>query len=262
MIDGLSDWLRSVKESLGNVYDEARKVGSNFVEWCVDAPVVVSVLVGSTALLFGWLYLVSHSSNPKPWVRGAGVFLQLVGFVLAAYGLERTLEKFGRTPSTSRIPSWLRGFKKVFNTSPTWLEPEDLVYSMNLSDERSAEVERGIHPPQTMPERIRKLEQKLQDVERDLKALRGDLFEKIGGLEEEVEDKVEAVEEEVQEMREKIKEVNVGESALWLEWWGVSLFVYGVPLASFPSLFLPAYRVLAVPFVAGGLLGSLHWLAD
>lgn len=87
MIDGLSDWLRSVKESLGDVYDEARKVGSNFVEWCVDAPVVVSVLVGSTALLFGWLYLVSHSSNPKPWVRGAGVFLQLVGFVLAAYGL-------------------------------------------------------------------------------------------------------------------------------------------------------------------------------
>ena len=53
MIDGLSDWLRSVKESLGNVYDEARKVGSNFVEWCVDAPVVVSVLVGSTGALLG-----------------------------------------------------------------------------------------------------------------------------------------------------------------------------------------------------------------
>jgi hypothetical protein len=113
-----------------------------------------------------------------------------------------------------------------------------------------------------MPERIRKLEQKLQDVERDLKALRGDLFEKIGGLEEEVKDKVEAVEEEVQEMREKVKEVNVGEGALWLEWCGVSFFVYGVPLASFPSLFLPAYRVLIVPVVAGGLLWMLHSTVD
>jgi hypothetical protein len=47
-----------------------------------------------------------------------------------------------------------------------------------------------------------------------------------------------------------------------LEWSGVSFFVYGVPLASFPSSFLPAYRILIIPVVAGTLLGSLHWYAD
>jgi len=47
MIDGLRDWFQGVPESLWGVYDEAREVGSNFVEWCSDAPVIVSVLVGS-----------------------------------------------------------------------------------------------------------------------------------------------------------------------------------------------------------------------
>ena len=260
MIDGLSDWLRSVKESLGNVYDEARKVGSNFVEWCVDAPVVVSVLVGSTALLFGWLYLVSYSSNPRPWVRGTGVALQLVGFILAAYGLERTLEKFGQRPSTSRILPWLRDFWEVFET--------DRVVSVSATGTISpsvtakATVEQPEPEDPTLEERVEQLEEQLNSVRDDLTEVRRHVDGEVERLESKIEEEVEAVEEDVEEMREKVKEVNVGEGALWLEWCGVSFFVYGVPLASFPSFFLPAYRILAVPVVAGTLLYSLHWYAD
>jgi hypothetical protein len=106
------------------------------------------------------------------------------------------------------------------------------------------------------------LEQAVGDLRDEVRAKRRHVDGEVERLEDKIEEEVEAVEQDVEEMREKVKEVNVGEGALWLEWCGVSLFVYGVPLASFPSLFLSAYRVLAVPVVAGGLLGSLHLFAD
>lgn len=262
MLERLEEWFRGVRDSLSDWYGEVKKMGSNFVGWCRDAPVVVIVLLGSIGLLPAWLFVVGYFPKPKPVVRGTGVFLQLFGFVLAAYGLERTLEKFGQTPSTSRIWSWIKGFRRIFNIPPRWEDRGDVQATIDFSDEASAEVERGIHPPQTTPERIRKLEQKLQDVKNDLKALRGDVFEKVGQLEDKVDEEVEAVEQEVQAVREKVKEANVGEGALWIEWGAVFSFIYGVPLASFPSSFLPPHRVLIIPVVAGMLLGSLHWCAD
>lgn len=262
MLDRLGNWFRRVTDSLSDGYREAKKIGSNFWEWLCDAPVIVKAASRITVGLLGCLYLVGYLPNPKAVVRGTGVFLQLVGFVLAAYGLERTLEEFGQTPSTSRIWSWVKGFRRIFNTPPRWEDRGDVRATIDFSDEASAEVERGIHPPQTTPERIRRLEQKLQDVKDALNALRGDVFEKLGQLEDKIDEEVEAVEQEVQAVREKVKEANVGEGALWIEWGAVFSFVYGVPLASFPSSFLPAYRVLIIPVVAGMLLGSLHWYAD
>jgi hypothetical protein len=63
-------------------------------------------------------------------------------------------------------------------------------------------------------------------------------------------------------MREKFVVAEVGEEARWIEWCAIFSFTYGVPVASFPSSFFPAYRVLIIPIVAGTLLGSLHWYAD
>jgi hypothetical protein len=94
-----------------------RKLRSNLREWLKNAPVVVKAVLGITVVLCGWLYLVGYFPKPKPVVRGTGVFLQLFGFILAAYGLERTLEEFGLTPSTSRILTWICEFPSVFDTS-------------------------------------------------------------------------------------------------------------------------------------------------
>jgi len=165
MIDGLSDWLRSVKESLRNVYDEARKVGSNFVEWCVDAPVVVSVLVGSTGALLGWLYLVSYSSNPKPWVRGTGVSLQLVGFILAAYGLERTLEKFGQRSSTSRILPWWKELPSIFQTSR---DEEIVLHGEPAKISVEAGTGRVEYSNLSLSERVKRLEERIDELEENV----------------------------------------------------------------------------------------------
>lgn len=92
----MREWLRGLASSLSDWYDEGKNIGGNFVGWCGDAPVVVIVLVGSTALLFGGLLLVGYFSDlirqfstPKSVIRGSGVSLQILGFVLAAVGLER-----------------------------------------------------------------------------------------------------------------------------------------------------------------------------
>ncbi|WP_263819920.1 tropomyosin [Salinibacter sp.] len=254
MAEGFRDWLRSVKESLGHVFDEVRQVGSNFVGWCVDAPVVVSVLVGSTGVLLGWLHVASYSTDPKPWVRGTGVLLQLVGFTLAAYGLERTLEKFGQVPSTSRIFPWLRGFWEVFDTTGNTyqIHPDDMTSAYRMEEGKVISI------PQTLEERVEKLEKQLASVKDEVEEVSHRLNDEVDRLE----GVIEAVEEKAQEEREKLVEAEVGEEARWVEWGAIFSFIYGVPLASFPFFFLPAHRILAVPLVAGTLLGSLHWFAD
>jgi gas vesicle protein len=254
MIDGLREQIRNVKESLGDVYDEARQIGSNFVGWCVDAPVVVSVLVGSAGVLLGWLHVASYSSTPKTWIRGSGVLLQLLGFVLAAYGLERALEKFGEKPSTSRILPWLRDFWEVLDTSGDTfqLHPNDVTHAHRM------EGGKVISTPHTLEERVGKLEKQLANVKDEVEEVSHRLNDEVERLEGEIE----AVEEKAQEEREKLVEAEVGEEARWVEWGAIFSFIYGVPLASFPFFFLPAYRVLVVPVVGGTLLGSLHWFAD
>ncbi len=245
-----------------------QRIWTNFDEWLRDAPIAVMTVFWTTLALFVWLLLLGHFSDaiehvaaPTSLVRGTGVSLQLFGFILAAYGLERALEKFGQTPSTSRILPWLFEFPSIFDTTrKVTVSPEPL--KAELSSNVSATVKRGIRPPQSNAERIRKLERKVSDLKGEIRDVREDLEEEAERLEERIEEEVEAVEQEVQKMREKVKEVNVGERARWLEWSGVSFFVYGVPLASFPSSFLPAYRVLIVLLFAGTLLGSLHWYAD
>ncbi len=237
-----------------------RKIGSNLRGWVSDAPVILKAVGGITLGLFGWLCLVNYVLAPKPWVRGTGVVLQVFGFILAAYGLERTLEKFGQTPSTSRILPWICEFPSIFDTTIRGsMEIED---GAETIDAFGSTLEKGLKYPKSLSERIRKLEKAIADLRDEVRVNRRHIDEEVGRLDNKIEEEVEAVEQDVEEMREKVKEVNVGEGALWLEWCGVSLFVYGVPLASFPSLFLPAYRVLAVPVVAGMLLYSLHWYAD
>jgi hypothetical protein len=245
-----------------------QRIWINFDEWLRDTPIVVKTIFWTTTALFVWLLFLGHFSGaiehvaaPTSFVRGTGVSLQLFGFILAAYGLERALEKFGQTPSTSRVLPWLFEFPSIFDTTRTVIVSPEPVKA-EVSGNASLTVNRGIRPPQSNAERIRKLEQKFSDLRGEIRDVREDLEEEAERLEERIEEEVEAVEQEVQKMREKVKEVNVGERARWLEWSGVSFFVYGVPLASFPSSFLPAYRILIIPVVAGTLLGSLHWYAD
>jgi hypothetical protein len=237
-----------------------RKIGSNLQEWLKDAPVVVRAVLGITVLLCGWLYLVGYFPKPKPVVRGTGVFLQLFGFIFAAYGLERTLEKFEQTPSTSRILPWICEFPSVFDTT--------IRGSAEIEDEAEAidafggTLKKELKLPKTLSERVRELEQSIADLRNEVEANRRHVDKEIEFLEGKIGEEIETVQERVQGVQEKVKEVNAGEGARWLEWSGVSFFVYGVPLASFPSSFLPAYRVLIVLLVAGTLLGSLHWYAD
>ncbi|WP_263787932.1 hypothetical protein [Salinibacter grassmerensis] len=237
-----------------------KAIRSNLGEWWTDAPVILKSVAGITIGLLGWLYLISFLAQPNPIIRGTGVLLQLIGFVLAAYGLERTLEVFGRIPSTSRILPWVYDFTDIFDTTIRGsVEVED---GPETIDAHGSALDKGLTYPETLSERIRKLEQSLADVRDEVKANRRHIDEKTELLENKIEEEVKAFEERVQDVREKIREANVGEGALWLEWSGVSFFVYGVPLASFPSLLQPAYWVLAVPVVAGMLLWSLHWYAD
>jgi hypothetical protein len=225
-----------------------------------DAPVVVKVVLGITVVLCGWLYLVGYFPKPKPVVRGTGVFLQLFGFILAAYGLERTLQKFGQTPSTSRILPWICESTDIFDTTIRGsMHVEDRPETFNAY---ASTAEKGLRYPETLSERVRKLERSIADLRDEVRTNRRYIDEEIELLEDKIEKEIEAVQERVQDVHEKVKEVNAGEGALWLEWSGVSFFVYGVPLASFPSSFLPAYRVLIVPIVTGALFGLLHWYAD
>ena len=237
-----------------------KKIASNLREWVSDAPVILKAVGGITLGLFGWLYLAGYFPKPKPVVRGTGVALQVFGFILAAYGLERTLEKFGQTPSTSRILPWIYEIPSIFDTTIRGsVEIED---GAETIDAFGATLKKGLKYPKSLSERIRKLEQAVGDLRDEVRANRRHVDGEVKRLETKIEKEVEAVEEDVEEMREKVKEVNVGEGALWLEWCGVSFFVYGVPLASFPPLFQPAYRIFAVPVLAGGLLGFLHWFTD
>lgn len=260
MSRGLRDWLRTVKESSSEWYGEGKAIWGNFVEWCRDAPVIVVVLLGSTALLFGWLLLVGYFPKPKPVVRGTGVVLQLFGFVLAAYGLERTLEVFGQTPSTSRIVPWVKGFEDIFDTSggTVELKAEGVGHAHGLGELTLAHT----GPHQTLEEQVERLEEELGRVRDEVRNVRKHVDGEVEGLENKIEEEIEWVEEEVQDVRDKMKRVNIGDQARWIEWCAVFSFVYGVPLASFPSSLLPAYRVLIVPIVTGTLLGSLHWYAD
>lgn len=256
MLERLEDWFRGVRGSLSDWYDEVKKIWGNFVDWCADAPVVVVVLLGSTTLLLAWLFVVGYFPNPKPLVRGTGVFLQLFGFIIAAYGLEKTLKEFGRTPSTSRILPWFRKLPSVFQTRRNESitlhgEPAKISTKAGTGEVRYDNL--------SLPERVERLEERIEELKENIQTR---INEEVERLENKIEEEVEAVEQEVQDVREKVKEVNVGERALWMEWGGVSFFVYGVPLASFPSFFFPAYRVLIIPVVAGTLLGSLHWYAD
>lgn len=236
-----------------------REIGSNLREWVSDAPVVLKAVGGITLGLFGWLYLVSYIPAPN-WVRGTGVALQVFGFILAAYGLERTLQKFGQTPSTSRILPWIYEFPSIFDTIIRGsMEVED---GAETIDAFGATLKKGLKYPKSLSERVRRLEQSVVDLRDEVRGNRRYVDGEVERLETKIEEDVEAVEQDVEEMREKVKEVNVGEGALWLEWGAIFSFIYGVPLASFPFFFLPAYRVLVVPVVAGGLLGSLHWFAD
>jgi len=252
----MTEWLES-KLFRGWFWKE---VASNLREWLNDAPAILKAVVGITAGLLGWLYLASQLAYPKSVIRGTGVFLQLLGFILAAYGLERTLEKFGQTPSTSRIFPWVKSFAGVFDTTYE-ISPDGMSSSTEVV-EGSISVSPPPRPPQSVVQRLQNLEQEVKDLNDNLETVKSRSSGEVERLENEIGEGIEAVEEDVERMREKLKEVNAGKGAQWLEWWGVSFFVYGVPLASFPSSFLPAYRVLVIPILAGALLGLLHWYAD
>jgi hypothetical protein len=245
-----------------------KKIGNNLLEWLSDAPVILKAVVGITAGLFGWLYLVGQLSQPKPIIRGTGVALQLFGFILAAYGLERTLAKFGQVPSTSRIVPWLAEFSNIFDTAVK-MRASSVVHPVAGSAKISVREKEGEPSKLERPAlsvRLDFLEWEVAELERELKDeiedVRHHIDDEVERLENQIEEEIEAVEDEVEEVREKVKEVNVGEGALWMEWSGVSFFVYGVQLASFPSSFLPAHRVFIIPVLAGMLLGSLHWYAE
>lgn len=244
------------------------EVRDNLWRWLSDAPVILKAVFWTTTVLFAWLFVVGYLSKPKPIVRGTGVFLQLYGFILAAYGVERTLEKFGQNRSASRILPWIKKLRHIFVLRRKLAFRSEMT-THGESPEVSISIAEGSTPNPAHPSlavRMDMLEWKIEELKEEL---RGEI-EKLGKridteverLENKIEKEVEAVEEEVQDVREKVKEVNVGEGALWLDWCGVSFFVYGVPLASFPSSFLPAHRVLFVPLIAGTLLFSLHWYAD
>ncbi len=252
----MAEWLES-RVLKGWFWKETSK---NLLEWLSDAPVILKAILGITVVLCGWLYLVGYFPKPKPVVRGTGVFLQLLGFTLAAYGLERTLQKFGQTPSTSRILPWIYEFPDIFETTIRGsIHLEGKPGTLNAY---GSTADKGLRYPETLSERVRKLERSIADLRDEIRTNRRYIDEEIELLEDKIEKEIEAVQERVQDVHEKVKEVNAGEGALWLEWSGVSFFVYGVPLASFPSSFLPAYRVLIIPIVAGTLLGFLHWYAD
>lgn len=238
-----------------------KEIGNNlwnfdYLGWLGNAPIIVKAVFGITVGLFGWLYVVSYFPQSKPILRWTGVAFQLVGFILAAYGLEKTLKEFGRTPSTSRIIPWFRELLNIFDTSREATvviqgAPARLTMRGGTGELKSEGL--------SLPERVDRLETRIDQLESEIQSRIDDEVER---LESKIEVEVEGVEQDVEEMRETMKEVNVGEGALWMGWSGVSFFVYGVPLASFPSLFQPATRVLIVPVVAGTLLGSLHWYAD
>lgn len=238
-----------------------RVVWGNFQDRWNEGPAFVKPLSWITLLVFSSLWFVSFffgSFFGPEVVRYTGVILQFSGFISAALGLEVILEKFGRKPSTKRFWPWVRSFADIFDTT--------IQASFSLTDsgaEISAKglVEEKSRPLlQSMGERLRHLEQKLKELDDDLETARNEFSGEIERLEEAIQEEREARKQRIQDVEQTFEEANVGEDTLNLEWWGVSLLIYGLLLSSFPFFFGLAHAapVLLIPFLIVGSVTTVR----
>jgi hypothetical protein len=235
------------------------EVGSNFQQWWRDPRgILFRVFFWITTGLLVALYTLGFFFPPEPATRTVGVLLQFSGFLCVAYGLEKTLGEFGREPSLQRVFSWMMEFGDVFQTN------RGISLSgqgVGISPEGSAAltVRSPPEPPQSIAKRLRQLEGKVKELKEELNGVREELGEEVSRLEDLIEEKKEALMEEIEQVEEKVEEVNVGELTLGLEWWGVSLLIYGLVLSSFPWFFQPVATVLLIPVLISGGVGALVW---
>lgn len=191
-------------------------------------------LVVPLAILWG---AVAVTSGPAAAGRHGGAVLELLGFVVAAYGLQEKVAQVTDRPGLrERVAGWLRGAQRRIKMVFGWKPPRQTISAPAARvtvEAPDVHVRTTAAPDATLDERVDNLEREVgrirdwvRDLDEDLHQTRAEINAEIDDVRSDLRD----VEDELEDL---VRRLAVG--SLHWEATGLLWFALGVVIATWPG---------------------------
>ncbi|EAQ24588.1 hypothetical protein [Roseovarius sp. 217] len=197
----------------------------------------VVVLVSAIALIFPWLLSSLFSTISENWLRKYGLLIQIMGFLLALYGVNSNLNQLGLRSIPARIWEYLREFPILpWDVKRTYLRSAMSGGSSGSSAVSGTVISVG----GSLEERLdrleddyRKLVKEIRDIDNKREVDKKQILSRFKELERDSETRTDDLRSEFS---------RVFESAIKIEILGILLFVVGSAYATIPDLMVNLMR--------------------
>lgn len=191
-------------------------------------------LVVPLAVLWG---AVAVTSGPAAAGRHGGAVLELLGFVVAAYGLqEKVAQVTDRLGLRGRVAGWLRRAWRRIKMAFGWKPPGQTIgapaaqVTVEVPDVR---VSTTAAPDPTLDERVDNLEREVDRIRKSIRDVEADLHRARAEIEAEIEDVRSDLRDVEDELEDLVRRLAIG--SLHWEATGLLWFALGVVVATWPA---------------------------